>query len=81
MESKQMTLRSQTVKCPHCGEVFQVDEAGYAAIVKQVRDKEFNREIDRRETAAVELAKARYALAEARYTCLLRMEILKNLGY
>jgi len=32
-------------------------------------------------TAAVELAKARYALAEARYTCLLRMEILKNLGY
>lgn len=32
-------------------------------------------------TAAVELAKARYALAEAKYTCLLRAEILKNLGY
>lgn len=27
----------QEIKCPKCGEVFQVDEAGYAAIVKQVR--------------------------------------------
>ena len=28
----------QEIKCPRCGEVFQVDETGYAAIVKQVRD-------------------------------------------
>ena len=46
----------QEIKCPHCGEVFQVDEAGYAAIVKQVRDREFAQEVERRETAAVELA-------------------------
>ena len=46
----------QEIKCPHCGEVFQVDEAGYAAIVKQVRDKEFVKEVERREAAAVELA-------------------------
>ncbi len=39
------------IKCPHCGEVFQVDESGYAAIVKQVRDKEFKEEIHIRETA------------------------------
>lgn len=39
----------QEIKCPKCGEVFQVDEAGYAAIVKQVRDKEFQREINERE--------------------------------
>ena len=32
------------IKCPKCGEVFQVDEAGYAAIVRQVKDKEFERE-------------------------------------
>ena len=25
------------IKCPHCGKVFQVDEAGYAAILAQVR--------------------------------------------
>ena len=39
----------QEIKCPKCGEVFQVDESGYAAIVKQVRDKEFGREIKERE--------------------------------
>jgi len=39
----------QEMKCPNCGEVFQVDESGYAQIVKQVRDKEFSREIERRE--------------------------------
>mgnify|MGYP004517052111 CR=1 FL=1 len=40
----------QEIKCPKCGEVFQVDESGYAAIVKQVRDKEFSKEIQSRET-------------------------------
>lgn len=35
----------QEIKCPKCGEVFQVDESGYAAIVKQVRDKEFEKEV------------------------------------
>jgi len=34
------------IKCPNCGEVFQVDEAGYAEIVKQVRDNEFNKSLD-----------------------------------
>ena len=35
----------QEIKCPKCGEVFQVDESGYAAILKQVHDKEFEKEI------------------------------------
>ena len=34
------------IKCPKCGEVFQVDESGYAAILKQVRDKEYHKEIE-----------------------------------
>ena len=41
----------QERKCPKCGEVFQVDESGYAAIVKQVRDREFEKEIRQREDA------------------------------
>lgn len=49
----------QEIKCPKCGEVFQVDEAGYAAIVKQVRDKEFNKEVDERIENAVEIAKSK----------------------
>lgn len=39
----------QEIKCPKCGEVFKVDESGYSAIVKQVRDEEFSKEIEARE--------------------------------
>lgn len=39
----------QEIKCPKCGEIFQVDETGYAAIVKQVRDKEFMKDLSERE--------------------------------
>lgn len=39
----------QEIKCPKCGEVFQVDESGYAAIVKQIRDREFQKEVYERE--------------------------------
>ncbi len=38
-----------TIKCPNCGEVFQVDESGYEQIVHQIRDKEFSKELERRE--------------------------------
>ena len=37
------------IKCPHCGEVFQVDERGFADIVRQVRTQEFDKEIAQRE--------------------------------
>lgn len=36
------------IKCPNCGEVFQVDESGYAQIVQQIRDSEFEKELNRR---------------------------------
>lgn len=37
------------IKCPKCGTVFQIDEADYDSIVKQVRDREFDKEINSRE--------------------------------
>ncbi|MDO5765222.1 MAG: DUF2130 domain-containing protein [Elusimicrobiales bacterium] len=37
------------IKCPKCGEVFAVDETGYAAIVSQVRDEQFRTELCERE--------------------------------
>lgn len=37
------------IKCPHCGKVFQVDERGFADILRQVRTAEFDKEIARRE--------------------------------
>ena len=36
------------IKCPKCGQVFKADEAGLAAIVEQVRSKEFKKEVDKR---------------------------------
>lgn len=36
------------IKCPKCGEVFTVDETGYAAIVGQVRNAEFCKEVNER---------------------------------
>ena len=36
----------QEIKCPKCGEVFQIDEAGYAEILKQVRTQEFDAELE-----------------------------------
>lgn len=50
--------------CPHCDKAFKVDEAGYADIVKQVRNKEFDQQLHERlelaekeKSVAVELAK------------------------
>ena len=40
------------IKCPHCGEVFRVDETEYAQIVRQVRDAEFQKELEAREQLA-----------------------------
>lgn len=37
------------IKCPKCGEVFTVDESGYAAIAGQVRNAEFHKELQERE--------------------------------
>ena len=36
------------IKCPNCGKVFSVDEATYASVVNQVRNKEFLAEVQRR---------------------------------
>jgi hypothetical protein len=36
------------IKCPKCGEVFEADQAGYADIVKQIRDQEFSQALQER---------------------------------
>lgn len=37
------------IKCPKCGTVFEIDEASYDSIVKQIRDREFDKEVNLRE--------------------------------
>lgn len=33
------------IKCPNCGTIFQIDESDYESIVKQIKDKEFEKEL------------------------------------
>ncbi len=40
------------INCPHCHKAFKIDEAGYANILKQVRDKEFADELNKAATIA-----------------------------
>lgn len=54
------------LKCPNCGQVFQVDEADYASIVSQVKNAEFDAEVDRRLAELHERHKAKQELATAK---------------
>ena len=54
------------LKCPNCGQVFQVDEADYANIVSQVKNAEFDAEVNRRLAELHERQKAEHELATAK---------------
>ena len=53
----------QQIKCPRCGELFQIDESGYTAILKQVHNEEFEREINKKKKDFEEEKKSAVALA------------------
>lgn len=55
------------LKCPKCGNIFQVDEADYASIVNQVKNVEFHEEVERRlsEIMAQKEAEAKANIADA----------------
>ena len=52
--------------CPNCHKAFTVDEAGYASIVNQVKNAEFDAEINRRLVELHERHKAEEALVAAK---------------
>lgn len=51
------------LKCPTCNSVFTVDEAGYAAILSQVRSVEFDRELERRVREIEDLQRSKQEVA------------------
>ena len=67
----------QEIKCPNCGQVFQVDESGYAQIVRQVKDKEFERELGRREQEIRQQKENDLALARMQQTQNFEAELAK----
>lgn len=50
------------IVCPHCGKAFKIDEASFAAILKQVRDNEFEKELHERIDSEVRAAEAKTKL-------------------
>ncbi|PPB48373.1 DUF2130 domain-containing protein [Arthrobacter pityocampae] len=56
------------IKCPHCERTFTIDEAGYADIVKQVRDAEFEQQLHERLELAEQEKSNALELAEAKAT-------------
>ena len=56
----------EQIKCPHCGEVFTIDESHYDSIVKQIKDAEFTKELDKKETEYKEKLKLERQLVQER---------------
>lgn len=61
--------------CPHCKKAFKVDEAGFADIAKQVRDHEFDKEINNRLALANQEKDTAIKLAEANIKNLLQQNL------
>ena len=54
------------IRCPKCGEVFQIDESNYESIVKQVRDHQFSEELRKRDREYEERLKRELELVKTR---------------
>jgi hypothetical protein len=64
--------------CPHCGKAFKIDEAGYADILKQVRDREFDEVLHEQLDLAEKEKKTAIELAEAKVTSELEKHAAKK---
>ncbi|MBE6017637.1 MAG: DUF2130 domain-containing protein [Lachnospiraceae bacterium] len=50
------------LRCPHCGQAFTVDDTELASIIKQIRDSEFNRDLNNRVSELEEHLKEKHRL-------------------
>lgn len=66
------------ITCPNCKKAFEIDEAGFADILKQVRDEEFNKDLKERERIFAEDKKNAVKLAEANITNTLQKNLAKK---
>lgn len=61
------------ILCPHCGKAFKIDEAGYADIVKQVRDEQFEQQLHERLELAEQDKHNAVKLAQAQLTSAMQL--------
>ena len=66
------------VICPHCSKAFKIDETGYADILKQIRDREFDEQLYKRLEIAEQEKRTAVELAKAQLSTALEREIAKK---
>jgi len=71
-------MPTNDIACPHCGKSFTLDEAGYADILKQVRDKEFDASLQKQMDFFEHQKKADIELAEAKIFQQLQAETVRK---
>lgn len=64
------------ITCPSCGKAFKIDESGYAEILKQVRDSEFDQQLQERLALAEKEKLSALQLAEEK----LKTELSKSIA-
>ena len=65
----------QQIRCPHCGEVFTIDESNYNSIVSQIKDHTFAEELKKRENEIREHMEAELRLARSQSERELQMKL------
>ena len=68
----------QDIICPNCKKAFKVDEAGFADILKQVRDHQFEEELEKRLSIAEKEKDSAVKLAEANTRSVLQADLVKK---
>ena len=63
------------IKCPNCGHLIQMEEKEYAKILQEVRNKEFDREVEQRLQSVLEIQKAKNEKDKAETVNTLKQEI------
>jgi len=71
-------MPTNDIACPHCGKSFTLDEAGYADILKQVRDKEFDASLQTQMDFFEHQKKSDIELAEAKISQQLQAEAVRK---
>jgi hypothetical protein len=61
-----MQVTDNEIVCPHCSKLFKIDESGYADILKQVHDHEFEKQLKERLALAEKEKKIEIELAQAK---------------
>src|SRR5680860_492203 len=70
--------RLREIKCPNCGKTFNIDEAGYADILNQVRDEAFDKALHERLALAEQDKKTAVELAEIKVASEMEKEAAKK---